>query len=72
MTRVSPGGPADEAGLKEGDKIMQVCSENSPQGDASSAYHVGVDASVKMASGSFKQPFPYFPGERLGHDHGDP
>ncbi|CAG07966.1 unnamed protein product, partial [Tetraodon nigroviridis] len=24
VTRVSPGGPADEAGLKEGDKIMQV------------------------------------------------
>lgn len=27
VTRVSPGGPADEAGLKEGDKIMQVCTE---------------------------------------------
>lgn len=38
MTRVSSGGPADEAGLKEGDKIMQVCSENFPQGGASSVY----------------------------------
>lgn len=35
MTRVSPGGPAYEAGLKEGDKIMQVCSKNVPQGGAS-------------------------------------
>lgn len=36
VTRVSPGGPADEAGLKEGDKIMQVCREKSPQGGVSS------------------------------------
>lgn len=27
MTRISPGGPAEMAGLMMGDKIMQVCSE---------------------------------------------
>lgn len=27
MTRITPGGPAHEAGLRMGDKIMQVCSE---------------------------------------------
>lgn len=27
VTRISPKGPADLAGLKMGDKIMQVCSE---------------------------------------------
>lgn len=38
VTRVSLGGPADEAGLKEGDKIMQVCSKTPPQGGASSVH----------------------------------
>lgn len=32
MTRVSPGGPAEQACLREGDKILQVCSESHPQG----------------------------------------
>lgn len=27
VTRITPGGPAQDAGLKMGDKIMQVCSE---------------------------------------------
>lgn len=27
VTRITPGGPADVAGLMAGDKIMQVCSE---------------------------------------------
>lgn len=27
VTRITPGGPADAAGLMMGDKIMQVCSE---------------------------------------------
>lgn len=27
VTRITPGGPAHEAGLRMGDKIMQVCSE---------------------------------------------
>lgn len=31
MTRITPGGPADEAGLKMGDKILQVRSEKDPQ-----------------------------------------
>lgn len=34
MTRITPKGPADIAGLRMGDKILQVCNKNDPQDGA--------------------------------------
>lgn len=40
VTRITPGGPADEAGLRMGDKIMQVCSETELWSDSTRWHHV--------------------------------
>lgn len=34
MTRITPKGPADIAGLRMGDKILQVCNKSDPQDGA--------------------------------------
>lgn len=40
MTRITPGGPAHDAGLMMGDKIMQVCSEKELWSRSTRWHHV--------------------------------
>lgn len=68
VTRITPGGPAEVAGLKMGDKIMQVGSNNSPHW-MRKPQDGAVGSSKKKRKAARLSSF--LPGERLGYDHGD-
>lgn len=53
VTRITPEGPAQEAGLRMGDKILQVCSEKYPQDGAMYTLESKVGAAHQGQGSSF-------------------